>query len=83
MTIIDNLSSKLEKISNKINNSSKPKSSYFVIIVVMVLSLIIGGIGGVFATESNYSILTSSIDATLAELQKNQKNKILSILKNI
>ncbi|MCD9492606.1 hypothetical protein GLP30_17215 [Photobacterium phosphoreum] len=89
---IDNLSSKLEKISNEINNSSKPKSSSFVIIVVMVLSLIIGGIGGVFftdnynseilkATESNYSILTSSVDATLAELPKNQKNKILSILK--
>lgn len=89
---IDDLSSELENISDKINSIGKPKSSSFVAIIVMVLSLIVGGIGGVLfadkynsetlkTTESNYLVLTTSIDATLAELPKAQKNKVLSILK--
>jgi gas vesicle protein len=89
---INDLSNELENISDKINSIGKPRSNSFVTIIVMVLSLIVGGIGGIsFAdnynsetlktTESNYLVLTTSIDATLAELPKTQKNKILSILK--
>jgi phosphomevalonate kinase len=89
---IDNLSSELECISKKIETIGKPKSNSFVIIIVMILSLIVGGIGGVFfadnynskalkAKDLEYSVLATSIDATLAELPKAQKNKVFGILK--